>query len=239
MRRGSFALLSGLALLAAGLVLLDVPLLLRHETARGWITNVTYAYRGGKKSWSVYYAYLDLNRVSYSRSTFRIGHEKSGDTFPVLYDPKDPGRHRILTLSGLIPSLGLIGLGLGLGIWGWREVRGAYLLWREGRRRSGLARKEADLEAAWGRAAADAVGEVARKSGLEGVHAFAGGDLSVWLVFRTNADFERAVATGQAKRMEGDVRGALRRRGFPAADRVSVGFRTREGYDGSQPRRDP
>lgn len=225
---GFLVALSGLAVLLAGLAWLDVPLLLSHERTQGWVSNVSYTFVRGKKAWSVSYAYLDGNGTSYNRSIFRIGHETSGDTFQVLYDPKNPGRHKILTLAGLVLPLGTIGLGLLVSIRGWKTLREGYPLWREGRRRARKVVAEADLEREWGKRVRDAVAEVARKAQVEGSHAFSGSDLSLWFVFRTDADFERAVASGLAKRIEADARGALERREYPGADGVFVGFRTRQ-----------
>ena len=123
------AAIFGFAVLLVGLLFLDIPLLLRHETTQGWITGIgvePFAHRLGGKHFhrtTAYYAYIDRNGVHYQRkaSQSTFGYERRSDKFTVIYDPDNPARHRVLTLWGQFGVVGLIVFGLLVGVGGYRK----------------------------------------------------------------------------------------------------------------------
>ncbi|MBI5234980.1 MAG: DUF3592 domain-containing protein [Deltaproteobacteria bacterium] len=111
----------GFAILLAGLWRLDIPLLARHETTRGWITGISIdpSRRTSKGNYTrtTHYAYNDKDGVYYQRTAWvSIGYERQGDGFTVFYHPDKPGRHSVLTLWRQAIPLGLILIGLFIGL---------------------------------------------------------------------------------------------------------------------------
>jgi hypothetical protein len=112
----------GFALLLAGLVRLDLPLLIDHESAEGRITAISVApYQHSFRSLhrtTAHYAYVakDGSRYQRTASGTTLGYETEGDEFTVLYRPSQPERHRVLTLWGQLDSLALLGFGLLIGL---------------------------------------------------------------------------------------------------------------------------